>query len=159
MLDGGAHFYDTYECADGKYVAIGSIEPQFYALLLEKCGLTDDPAFQNQMSQWSELKARMTTLFKTKTRAQWCELMEGSDVCFAPVLDLDEAPQHPHNRARATFVERGGVIQPAPAPRFSRTAPAIQSQSAIAGEHTEEVLTAWGFTAAEIAALQQAGAI
>jgi alpha-methylacyl-CoA racemase len=159
MLDGGAHFYNTYECADGKYVAIGSIEPQFYALLLEKCGLTDDPAFQNQMSQWPELKARMTTLFKTKTRAQWCELMEGSDVCFAPVLDLDEAPQHPHNRARATFVERDGVIQPAPAPRFSRTAPAIQSQSAIAGEHTEEVLTAWGFTAAEIAALQQAGAI
>jgi alpha-methylacyl-CoA racemase len=161
MLDGGAHFYNTYECADGKYVAIGSIEPQFYALLLEQCGLTNDPAFQAQMNPqlWPELKIKLTELFKTKTRAEWCALLEGTDVCFAPVLDLDEAPQHPHNQARGTFVENGGVIQPAPAPRFSRTVPAIQSQSAIAGEHTEEVLTAWGFTAAEIAALQQAGAI
>lgn len=161
MLDGAAHFYDTYECADGKYVAIGSIEPQFYALLLEHCGLADDPAFQQQMNpqQWPELKSKLATIFKTKTRAEWCELMEGSDVCFAPVLDMNEAPQHPHNQARATFVEVDGVIQHAPAPRFSRTAPEIQFPPPLAGEHTETVLSDWGFSADEIAALKSSSAI
>jgi alpha-methylacyl-CoA racemase len=161
MLDGAAHFYDTYECADGKYVAIGSIEPQFYALLLKHCGLADDPAFQAQMNpqQWPELKARLTTVFKTKTRAEWCAVMEGSDVCFAPVLDLDEAPQHPHNQARATFVELEGVVQPAPAPRFSRTTPQLQRPPSLVGEHTEEALTDWGFSADEIATLKSSGAV
>jgi alpha-methylacyl-CoA racemase len=160
MLDGGAHFYDTYECADGRYVAIGSIEPQFYAQLLETLGL-DDPAFQKQMStrQWPELKAKLSAVFKTRTRDEWCALMEGTDICFAPVLDLDEAPRHPHNVARETFVEVEGVTQPAPAPRFSRTAPALQQPPAIAGEHTEAVLADWGFSVDEIGALKNAGAI
>lgn len=161
MLDGGAHFYDTYECADGKYVAIGSIEPQFYALLLQHCGLADDATFQSQMNRqhWPELKAKLTTVFKTKSRAQWCELMEGSDVCFAPVLDLDEAPNHPHNQARGTFVNLDGVMQPAPTPRFSRTVAAIQCPPALAGEQTEEALADWGFSANEIAALLHSRAI
>jgi alpha-methylacyl-CoA racemase len=160
MLDGGAHFYDTYECADGRYVAIGSIEPQFYAQLLETLGL-DDPAFQKQMStrQWPELKAKLSAVFKTRTRDDWRALMEGTDICFAPVLDLDEAPRHPHNVARETFVEVEGVTQPAPAPRFNRTAPALQQPPAIAGEHTEAVLADWGFSVDEIGALKNAGAI
>jgi len=123
MLDGGAHFYDTYETSDGKYVSIGSIEPQFYALLLEKTGLADDLAFAPQMDPqvWPELKHRLNTLFLTKTRAEWCAIMDGTDVCFAPVLSLREAPQHPHNVARGTFVEAGGMIMPGPAPRFLGT--------------------------------------
>lgn len=145
LLDGGAHFYGAYECADGNFVAIGSIEPQFYALLLEKTGITD-PDFQAQMDfkKWPELKTKLAEVIKTKSRDEWCSLMEGTDVCFAPVLDLDEAPQHPHNRARETFVELDGVVQPAPAPRFSRTAPEIQSVPPQAGQHTQEVLSDWG---------------
>jgi alpha-methylacyl-CoA racemase len=160
MLDGAAHFYDTYACADGKYVAIGSIEPQFYALLLETLEIAD-PAFQEQLNpaRWPELKARLTEMFLTRTRDEWCAVMEGSDICFAPVLDMDEAPRHPHNRARETFVEIEGVVQPAPAPRFSRTPPAIQGPPAIAGEHTDPALADWGFSEDEIAALKQAGAI
>lgn len=120
--DGGAHFFDAYACADGKYVSIGAMEPRFYALLREKCGLTD-PAFDAQWDTagWPALKERVAQMFRGKTRAQWCELLEGSDACFAPVLDLDEAPRHAHNRARGTFVEVDGITQPAPAPRFSRT--------------------------------------
>ena len=151
MLDGGAHFYDCYTCSDGKYVSIGSIEPQFYALLLEKCGL--DPAeFKGQMdlSQWPALKKKITEVFKTKTRDEWCGIMEGTDICFAPVLDLDEAPKHPHNVARGTFVEEGGVIQHSPAPRFSRTEAAIQGPPPKAGEHSESILADWGFSAEEI---------
>ena len=153
MLDGGAHFYGTYECADGKYVSIGSIEPQFYALLLEKMGL-DPTVFREQMkkARWPELKEKLAQAFKTKTRAEWCALMEGSDVCFAPVLDLDEAPQHPHNVARQSFVEVDGVTQPAPAPRFSRTPPEIQHST----KSTDEVLAGWNFKAEEIAALRKA---
>lgn len=155
MLDGGAHFYGTYECADGKYVSIGSIEPQFYALLLEKAGIKD-VLFQEQMNRarWPELKERLVRVFKIKTRDEWCALMESTDVCFAPVLDLDEAPRHPHNVARETFVEIDGITQPAPAPRFSRTAPEIQSNA----KPLMEVLTAWGFSKEEISALQQASA-
>ena len=124
MLDGGAPFYDTYLCADGKHVAIGAIEPRFYATLRERCGLTD-PRFDAQMDRaaWPELKQRLATLFATKSRDAWCALLEGSDACFAPVLDWNEAPDHAHNRARKTFVSVDGVMQPAPAPRFSRTAP------------------------------------
>lgn len=123
LLDSGTHFYDTYETSDGKYISLGSIEPQFYALLLEKTGLAGDPDFAQQMNplKWDELKARMTALILTKTRDEWCAIMDGTDICFAPVLSLREAPQHPHNVARSTFVEDGGMVQPAPAPRFSAT--------------------------------------
>lgn len=123
ILDGGAQYYNTYETADGKFVSIGSIEPQFYALLLERLGLADDPAFADQDNQagWPELKARLAAIFHTRTRDEWCALMEDTDICFAPVLSLREAPRHPHNIARGTFIEAGGVIQPAPAPRFLGT--------------------------------------
>jgi alpha-methylacyl-CoA racemase len=123
LLDSGAHFYDTYETADGKWISLGSIEPQFYALLLEKAGLADEPDFAQQMDQerWEDLKERLTQLFLTKTRDEWCAVMDGTDICFAPVLSLAEAPYHPHNVARSTFVEQGGMTQPAPAPRFSAT--------------------------------------
>jgi alpha-methylacyl-CoA racemase len=127
LLDGGAHFYGTYECADGEFVAIGAIEPQFYAELRRRAGL-DDPAFDAQMDAagWPALKGRLAAVFHQKTRAEWCALMEGSDVCFAPVLTLSEAPQHPHMAARGSFVRHNGVTQPAPAPRFSRTPSAIR---------------------------------
>ncbi len=120
--DGGAHFYDAYCCADGKYISIGAMEPPFYKLLREKCGL-DAPEFDAQWDprRWPELKERVAAVFRTKTRAQWCELLEGTDACFAPVLNLAEAAEHPHNRARGTFVEVDGIRQPAPAPRYSRT--------------------------------------
>ncbi len=146
LLDGGAHFYDTYECADGKFVALGSIEPQFYALLLEKAGLSD-PEFQHQMdaSKWPALKEKVIATMKTRTRDEWCELMEGTDVCFAPVLTMAEAPSHPHNAARETFIERDGVVQPAPAPRFSATPPAVsRSAPDTIGAETDEVLAEWG---------------
>lgn len=121
-LDGGAHFYGTYACADGKHVAIGALEPQFYARLLQLTGL-DDPAFarQHDAQTWPQLKARLAEVFRSKTRDEWCALMEGSDACFAPVLDWDEAPRHAHNQARGTFIDIDGVTQPAPAPRFSAT--------------------------------------
>ncbi len=144
LLAGGAHFYDTYECADKKFIAIGAIEPQFYALLLEKAGLSD-PAFRMQMdaTEWANLKDRFAAVFKTKTRDQWCELIEGTDVCFAPVLDMDEAPVHAHNKARRTFVEVDGIIQPAPAPRFSRTQPVIQFFPSDEGPLGNEALVEW----------------
>ncbi|RYY97380.1 MAG: CoA transferase, partial [Comamonadaceae bacterium] len=124
LVDGGAPFYDTYACADGRYVAIGAIEPQFYALLRERCGI-DDPLFDRQLQrdQWPLLKIRLADVFLTRTRDEWCALLEGTDACFAPVLDWGEAPRHAHNVARGTFVELEGVMQPAPAPRFSRTEP------------------------------------
>jgi alpha-methylacyl-CoA racemase len=160
LLDTGAHFYDTFETADGKYVSIGSIEPQFYAELLEKTGLAgEELPRQMDREQWPAMKERLEKIFKTKTRDQWCEIMEGSDVCFAPVLEMSEAPDHPHVRARDTFVELGGKVQPAPAPRFSRTAPEIQSLPANPGQHTDEALTDWGFGASEIATLRESGAI
>ena len=123
LLDGGAPYYDSYATSDGHYIALGAIEPQFYALLREKTGLTDDPDFDAQMdpSQWGPLKDKLTALFKTKSRDEWCAIMEMTDVCFAPILSLSEAPQHPHNQARRTFIDVGGTIQPAPAPRYSAT--------------------------------------
>lgn len=122
LLDGGAHFYDTYACADGKFIAIGAIEPQFYAELRQRCGL-DGALFDEQMdtARWPLLKIRLADVFRTRTRDEWCEILEGTDACFAPVLDWDEATKHPHNLARDTFVNVDGVVQPAPAPRFSRT--------------------------------------
>ena len=160
LLDGGAHFYDTYQCADGKWISIGSIEPQFYALLLEKTGITD-PAFAAQMNrgEWDNLRAKLAEVIATKTQSQWCEIMDGTDVCFAPVLDLDEAPKHKHNVARQTFVELGGVVQPAPAPRFSETPGAIQGPPPAIGAHDVEALSDWGFSKYAIDALKSAGAL
>jgi alpha-methylacyl-CoA racemase len=161
LLDTGAHFYDVYETSDAKYVSIGSIEPQFYAQLLELSGLGADDDLPHQMDrgQWPALKERVAAIFKTKTRDEWCEIMEHTDVCFAPVLGLGEAPQHPHNAQRKTFVEEHGVLQPAPAPRFSRTEATIQRPPAHAGQHTDEVLGQFGFDADRITALRKAGAI
>ncbi|MBI1198154.1 MAG: CoA transferase [Phenylobacterium sp.] len=160
LLDGGAHFYDTYQCSDGKWVSIGSIEPQFYALLLEKTGITD-PDFQRQMDRgaWPELHEKLAKVIATKTRDEWTAIMGGTDVCFAPVLDLDEAPKHPHNAARQTFVEVGGVTQPAPAPRFSATPGAIQGPPPSIGAHNREALADWGFSEAEIAELSGAAPV
>ena len=162
LLDTGAYFYDVYETADGKYVSIGSLEPQFYAELLRLTGLEGDPdvPWQHDREQWPRMKERMREVFKAKTRDEWCEIMEGSDVCFAPVLSLAEAPAHPHNVHRETFVERGGVVQPAPAPRFSRTPGEIQRPPAHVGQHTDEILGEWlALDDAEVAKLRDAGAI
>jgi alpha-methylacyl-CoA racemase len=160
LLDGGAHFYGTYACADGKYVAIGAIEPQFYAQLIALCGI-GDPAFQAQrdVHSWPILKYRLADVFKTKTRADWCALMEGTDVCFAPVLDWDEAPQHAHNRARETFIEVDGVVQPAPAPRFSHSKPGVPTPPAATGAHSAAILADWGIPPAAIAELKERGVI
>ncbi len=160
LLDTGAHFYETYETADGKYICIGSIEPQFYAQLVDKAGL-DAERFAPQMdaSKWPELKEELTRVFKTRTRDAWCEIMEGTDVCFAPVLSIFEAPDHPHARARNAFVEIDGVTQPAPAPRFSRTVPEISGAAGTPGEHTDAVLADFGLSADEISELRAAGAI
>jgi alpha-methylacyl-CoA racemase len=145
MLDGAAPFYGCYECADGRYVAIGSIEPQFYALLMEKTGITDLDAFQQaDKARWPEQKAKLREIFKSKTRDEWCAIMEGSDVCFAPVLDMSEAPDHPHNKAREAFITIEGIRQPAPAPRFSRTATATPGRPPTPGEHADEILADWG---------------
>ncbi len=161
MLDSGAHYYDVYETADGEYVSIGSIEPQFYAELLRLTGLEgEDLPWQHDRNQWPELKDRLAKIFREKTRDEWCEVMEGTDVCFAPVLSLHEAPEHPHNVHRGTFTEVAGITQPAPAPRFSRTPGAITSPPPHAGQHTDEVLTDWGVAdAARIAELREAGAV
>ncbi|GAB3627508.1 CoA transferase [Pandoraea terrae] len=144
MLDGGAHYYGTYECRDGKYIAIGAIEPQFYALLLERCGIIDQDLVQLQQNRnlWPAFKQRLAEVFRTKTQSEWCELLEGSDACFAPVLDWEEAPRHCHNIARGTFVTIDGVTQPGAAPVFSRTpgsATRVQSRS-----EPEQVLRDWG---------------
>ncbi len=145
MLDSGAHYYDAYETKDGNYISIGSIEPQFYALLIEKMEL-DPEEFkaQNNREKWPGFKQKLKELFKTKTRDEWCEIMEGSDVCFAPILNFIEAQSHPHLIARNTYIDLDGIKQPAPAPRFSRTVSEIQSGSAKPGEHTDEVLKDWG---------------
>ena len=145
FLDGGAHFYGTYQCADGKWISIGSIEPKFYALLLEKTGI-DEAAFQEHLTgaDWQALSEKLAEVFARKSRDEWCAVMEGTDVCFAPVLDLDEAPTHPHNAARGNFVERDGIVQPAPAPRFSRSTPEIKSPPPRPGAHTDEILSGMG---------------
>jgi alpha-methylacyl-CoA racemase len=160
MLDGAAHFYDAYETRDGKYVSIGSIEPQFYAELLEKVGLAgQELPKQMDRSAWPALKKRLAEVFRSKTRDEWCRLMEGSDVCFAPVLSLAEAPDHPQMRARGTFVEVEGVRQPGPAPRFDRTPGSIERPPARPGEHTDAALADWGFSDEERAKLRESGAI
>ena len=160
LLDGGAHFYDTYETADGKYISIGSIEPKFYALMLEKTGITG-PEFKAKMDRkrWPALKDDIAKVFKTKRRDEWCEIMEGTDVCFAPVLSLEEAMTHPHNVARQVFFESDGVDQPAPAPRFSRTMPEHHGVPPILCEDIESVLAECGFSGDEIQALKKAEVI
>jgi len=159
MLDGGAHFYGCYACADGKYVSIGAIEPQFYRLLLERCGI-DDPDFQQQWerAQWPQLRAKLAGIIAGRTREQWCALLEGTDACFAPVLDFEEAPRHPHHVARNSFIETGGIVHPAPAPRLSRTPGQARAVPA-PGAHTEELLAELGLAPAEIQALRERGAI
>ena len=159
LLDTGAHFYDVFQCQDDKYISIGSIEPQFYALLLEKTGLTNDPAFAKQMdpSQWPMLKTKLQDVIKQKTQAQWCAIMEGTDVCFAPVLTMTEATQHPHHIARNTFIDIAGVTQPAPAPRFSRTSPETPTPPAHAGQHSTQILNEWGIS--NITELLASGAV
>jgi alpha-methylacyl-CoA racemase len=161
LLDTGAHFYDVYRCKDGEYISVGSIEPQFYSELLRLTGLDADGEFATQMNapQWPHLKARLTEVFAQRTRAEWCELMEGTDVCFAPVLTMSDAAEHPHNVERSTFIELGGVRQPAPAPRFSRTAPEVTQLPAHAGEHTRQVLADWGVDDDRIDHLIASGAV
>ena len=162
FADGGAPFYDTYECADGKYISIGSIEPQFYAELMELGGFdADDPVFKEQFNKanWPRSKELMAERFATKTREQWCEIMAQSDICFAPVLGMDEAPQHPHNVERKAFIEMDGWMQPAPAPRFDRTVQEIQGPTPVAGTDTAQVLLDAGFSNAEIDSLMNKVAV
>ena len=160
LLDGGAHFYDAYECADGQYISIGSIEPQFYALLKQHAELSEeDFGDQNNAALWPGMKEKLTAVFKRKTQAQWCEIMEGTDVCFAPVLSFVDAPAHPANIARQTYIEVEGITQPAPAPRFSRTPSQVQHAGPQPAQDTDSVLTAMGFGEKEIAALKEQGAI
>lgn len=160
MLDGGAHFYDTYECADGEYVSIGSIEPQFYALLKERAGLSEEEfGDQNDQSQWPAMKEKLTAVIKQKTQAQWSEIMEGTDVCFAPVLNFVDAPKHPANIARSTYIEVDGLVQPAPAPRFGRTPSEVRHSGHDVGQDTDVVLTEMGFGEHELASLKADGSI
>jgi alpha-methylacyl-CoA racemase len=159
-LDSSAPFYGTFRCADGKWISIGALEPQFYALLLDKCGLTEVAADEQwNASQWPALTRRLEALIGTRSRDEWCALLEGTDACFAPVLDLDEAPRHPHNRARGTFVEIDGVCQPAPAPRFSRTVAKVATPPPVPGGQDDGVLARWGIPADEVHALREAGAL
>jgi alpha-methylacyl-CoA racemase len=160
VLDTGAPFGEIYETKDGKYVSVLALEPKFYAELVTRMGI--DPTslpHQYDRAHWPAMKARFAEVFKTKTRDEWCRILEGTDACFGPVLSLAEAPRHPHNVARGTFVEHDGVVQPAPAPRFSRTPAAIQRPPAAPGEHTDEALRDWGFSADEVASLRAAGAV
>jgi alpha-methylacyl-CoA racemase len=165
LLDTGAWFYEVYQTSDAKEVAFGSLEPQFYQELVRRTGLADDVdgggPLPNQMdrSSWPAMKQRLAALVRTKTRDEWCRLMEGTDVCFAPVLTMAEAASHPHNRQRGTFTEVAGVVQPAPAPRFSRTPGAISKPPPHAGQHTEVGLADWGFSPADIAQLKESGAV
>ena len=160
ILDGGAHFYNTYETKDGKYISIASIEAKFYQEFLELTGFEDtDHSAHKDKASWAEYRDKMRAMIKTKTRDEWCEILEGSDVCFAPVLSMAEAPSHPHNVARNTFVEHNGVTQPAPAPRFSRTPGQIQKAPSADGADTLEVLTDWGFDEAQIASWKENGVV
>ncbi len=160
LLDTGAHFYDVFACADGKYVSIGSIEPQFYAELLRITDLGHDAEFARQYdtTMWPRLKARLREVFGGKTQAEWCALMEHTDVCFAPVLTMSEAAAHPHNHERQTFVEHNGFLQPAPAPRFSRTSTVLSHAPARPGAHTREVLASAGYSSVDIDQLLAGGA-
>ena len=157
MLDGGAHFYDTYECADGRYICIGSIEPQFYALLKELAQLPSEFDDQMNPAKWPELAAKLTDIFKQKTRDEWCALMEGTDVCFSPVLSLDEAPEYPANKARDVYIDVEGMTQHAPAPRFMRTPSVVQHGPHDLGADTRDVLSRFGCSEQDIETLIKTG--
>ena len=160
ILDSGEHFYEVYETSDGKYVALAAIEPKFYSQLLELTGMAAESLPQHARgADRSVVKSRLAEIIKSKTRQQWCDLLEGTDCCFAPVLDMQEAPQHPHNQERQSFVEIDGVVQPGAAPRFSRTPSEVRSPPAAPGAHTEEGLSDWGFTKADIDGLVASGSI
>jgi alpha-methylacyl-CoA racemase len=160
LLDGGAPFYDVYETADGKHVSVGAIEPQFYASFLRVLGLEDEaPPHQMDPAGWPAFKPRVAEVFRSRTREEWCEAMRGSEVCFAPVLDWDEAREHRDNVERGRFVEHAGHVQPAPAPRFDRTPGAIAGPPALPGRETREALADWGFEAGDVAALLGSGAV
>ncbi|HET9728977.1 MAG TPA: CaiB/BaiF CoA-transferase family protein, partial [Acidimicrobiia bacterium] len=160
VLDTGAPFYDTYETKDGKFVSLGSLEPQFYAELIQRLGLEgDELPSQMDRAGWETLRERFTALFKTKTRDEWDVILLGSDACYAPVLPMSEAANNEHIKARATIIERDGVLQPAPAPRFSRTVAEVARPAPWPGEHTDEALGDWGFDSGQIAKLRETGAI
>ncbi len=160
ILDGGAPWYDTYETSDGKFISIGSIEKKFYAELIDKLGLgqANLPA-QFDMARWPELQGHFAAAFKGKTRDEWCAIMEGSDICFAPVLSMEEAPGHAHMKARGTFVEIEGITQPGPAPRFSRTPGGIRNRAPKRGENSDSALKDWGFGEEQVATLRDAGVL
>lgn len=160
FLDGGSHYYNTYQTADGEHICVGSIEPQFYQLLLDSVGLTpDDLGPQNDKTAWPANKDKLAAVFKTKTRDEWTEIMSHTDICFAPVLRMSEAPKHPQNAARGSFINIAGVPQPGPAPKFSRTKVDTIAEPAYAGQQSREALLAWGFDAARVDWLSQSGAI
>jgi alpha-methylacyl-CoA racemase len=160
FLDTGAHYYNTYETSDGKYVSVGAIEPKFYEQMLERLGLAgEELPEQNDRAAWPEMCERLAAIFKSRTRDEWCEVMQGCEVCFAPVLAMHEVLGDPQNAARASFLELDGVVQPAPAPKFSRTIPEVRGRPPRSGEHTEEALAAWGIPEEEIAALREAGVV
>ena len=159
QLDGGAPFYDSYACLDGAFITIAALEPRFYAELLRLAGVDDAAFSQEDTTTWTAMRARFVRLFASRTRADWCALLENTDVCFAPVLDMNEAPAHPHNRARATFIEVDGVLQPAPAPRFSRSTPAPTTSASAPGADGAAILAGWGFAPAAIDQLRTAGTI
>ncbi|MBB95491.1 MAG: carnitine dehydratase [Rhodobacteraceae bacterium] len=160
LLDGGAHFYDTYETRDGRYVALGAIEPQFYARLLDLLGLSDDPAYRDQMQadRWDDMRESLARIFLTKTRDEWDDLLMGTDACYAPVLSLTEAPEHPHNAARGTFQTAGGIVQPGPAPRYSAS-PTVPPQMFGTELDTDDVLSSIGYSEDKLTTLRETKAI
>ena len=160
LFDSGAPFYDVYQARDGTFVSVGAIEPKFYDELVDALGLDPEQMYpQHDRAQWPARKQRIAEVIKTRTRAEWAEHMAGRDACFAPVLAPGEAPAHPHNRERRSFVKVGGDLQPAPAPRFSRTPAAVPSPTPLPGEHTDAVLRSCGFSARRVASLREAGVV
>lgn len=161
ILDGGTPFYENYRCADGRYVAVGALEPQFYRALMDGLGLQDEDVAANQWdtARWPEFRARLAEIFATRTRDEWAADLEPTDACVAAILDMDEAHAHPHNAARGTFVEAFGVRQPAPAPRFSRTPGATPTRPPAPGQDSTEALVAWGVDPGRVEKLREAGVV
>jgi alpha-methylacyl-CoA racemase len=157
LLDGGAPFYDVYETADAKHMSVGALEPQFFAVLVDLLGLEGKVPDQWDLARWPELRATLSARFKERTQAEWAAVFDGTDACCAPILPLTEAARHPHLQARGTYVERDGVLQPAPAPRFSRTEATLSTGPSVAGGGSREALTAWGV--ADVDALIEAGVV
>ena len=160
FIDGGAHFYGTYETQDGKFIAVGALEPPFYAALLDGMGLSDEALpEQYDRQHWPAMRARFATIFRTRTREQWVAIMASRDACLSPVLDIDEAPQHPQMQARGNFTAFDGTVYPQPAPRFERTPASLQRPPPAAGQHSREVLLEWGLSDTQVTALISAGAV